>query len=239
MVGKYSHAPITEAVIEIRVLGRDDLSLNELLGLQRDEPDFTERKNIQYATAEFVLGEKVSYEGSGKHIGYQFWSSDKKHVFQARLDGFGFSRLAPYDSWESFVSEARRIWHRYRAVALPRAIERVGVRYINRLDLPAPADLKRYLRTGPEIAPDLPQELGNWVMHLEIPDREMLLVVNETALPSVVPGTVAVLLDIDLVVPKGVPQDERELWELFETLRRRKNEVFEQSITNELRERIR
>ena len=27
------------------------------------------------------LGEKISYEGSGKHVGYQFWSSDKKRVF--------------------------------------------------------------------------------------------------------------------------------------------------------------
>lgn len=238
MVGKYSRAPITEAVIEIRVLGRDDGSLNDFLSLQRDEPDFTERKDVQYATAAFALGEKISYEGSGKHVGYQFWSSDKKRVFQARLDGFNFSRLAPYDSWETFISEAQRIWRRYRAVALPKAIERVSVRYINRLDLPAPADLKQYLRTGPEIAPDLPQELGNWVLHLEIPYGEMLLVLNEAALPSVVPGTVAVLLDIDLVMTNRVPQDETGLWDLFETLRHRKNEIFERSITKELRERI-
>ena len=41
--------------------------------------------------------------------GYIFASSDERQIFQARLDGFSFSRLAPYDRWETFRDEARRL----------------------------------------------------------------------------------------------------------------------------------
>jgi hypothetical protein len=71
-------------------------------------------------------------------IGWRFVSPDKLHVFQARLNGFTFSRLPPYVDWESFRTEARRLWDLYRAVANPIAPTRIAVRYINRLDLPLP-----------------------------------------------------------------------------------------------------
>src|SRR5207253_4384748 len=106
--------------------------------------------------------------GVRTHIGYTFTSSDGLQAFQSRLDGFTFSRLAPYNGWESFCSEARRLWNIYREVTQPQAVTRAAVRYINRLDLPLPIrDLKDYLRTVPEVSPDLPQGLSGYFMQLQ------------------------------------------------------------------------
>ena len=49
----------------------------------------------------------------------------------------------------------------------------------------------------------------------------------------------AVALDIDVFKQGGAPQEEPEMWEYFETLRSRKNEVFEACISDAMRERLR
>jgi uncharacterized protein (TIGR04255 family) len=117
-----------------------------------------------------IGGEAVGTTASQAQVGYDFPSGDGKQIFQARLDGFAFSRLAPYDCWESFRDEGRRLWEIYRTVAQPEVVTRIGVRYINRLDLPLQnLDFKHYLRTVPEVSPDLPQGLSGYFMQLRIP----------------------------------------------------------------------
>ncbi|MCO6459644.1 MAG: TIGR04255 family protein [Pirellulaceae bacterium] len=75
---------------------------------------------------------------------------------QSRVNGFTFSRLAPYESWEPFRHEARRQWEVYRNRLNPQGVARIAVRCINRIDLPGDSvDLKEYFRTSPEIAPEL------------------------------------------------------------------------------------
>lgn len=236
---RYSRAPIREALIDIRVQPRDGLVVRDLEAMASGTSAYSQRKDIQLMTTELKVEGPPSAQTSAEQIGFQFWNSERTRVFQARLDGFTSSRLAPYDCWNDLRDEARRLWDQYRGLTRPERILRIAVRYINRLDLPTPADLKVYLRTSPEIAPDLPQYLGNWLMHLEIPDGRRQLIINESVAPPAVPGTVAIFLDIDLFQTLDPPQDDVELWNTFEEFRVRKNEVFERSITEAVRERIR
>jgi uncharacterized protein (TIGR04255 family) len=77
------------------------------------------------------------------------------------LDGFAMSRLAPYENWNAVRDEARRLWDIYRSIAKPSKLIRLAVRYINRIDMPLPlGDFKDYLRTVPDVSPDLPQGLA-------------------------------------------------------------------------------
>jgi uncharacterized protein (TIGR04255 family) len=237
-VARYSRAPIVEAVIDIKVKQRVGFSLDLFDALAASETSYPDRKVMRLGTGTVDLDKNVPVTGNVKVIGTQFWTADKSRAFQATEYGFSSSRLAPYDCWDDFRDEARRLWKRYREVTQPEAITRAAVRFINRLDLPEPADLDRYLRTKPVIASDLPQALEGWFMQLQIPDGEYGLILSEGAVPSPTsPATVGVLLDIDVFTMK-VPQEEGELWELFERLRVRKNVFFEGSITEELRGRI-
>lgn len=170
--------------------------------------------------------------------GYKFISVNGKSIWQSRMDGFTFSQLAPYASWSPFRDEARRLWGRFREKTMPEAIERLAVRYINRIDVPSPGiDLKQYFRTSPEISPDLPQELSGYFMQLTLPQPDLggAVLINQAIIPPPKPDMVSVVLDIDLFSEQNVPQSEEAIWDFFERLHVRKNEVFEACITDQTR----
>ena len=236
----YPNAPITEALIDLRVELPKRVTVAELEKIHAEEKTvYPIKKNRHEVTGQIQGGEQVAAAASSKHIGFIFTSQDQKQIFQARLDGFTLSRLAPYESWDEFCKEARRLWDRYRSVVEPTKIVRLAVRYINRLDLPLPVpELNEYLRTVPEISPELPQGLAGYFLRLQIPmeDIKATLLINQTIIEPNAPNVVAVVLDIDLYRDVDVPQNEDAMWNMFEVLRVNKNKVFESSITDRTRE---
>lgn len=245
----YPNAPITEAALDIRVQLPESVVLSDLATMQTEETArYPGKRQMNAIAVEFQAtlggGSEPADTGSTTRTpnGFMSLSSDERQVFQARLDGFTFSRLAPYDRWETFVLEARRLWARYREVARPTTISRVAIRTINRLDLPLPfADFKEYLRTVPEVSPGLPQGLAGFFMQLQMPqpDMDAMCLLNETMIPPAKPGFVSVVLDTDLYRTGHIASDEAGLWELFETLRARKDEIFEECVTDKARELFR
>jgi uncharacterized protein (TIGR04255 family) len=236
----YSRSPLTEAVIDLRVKLSREVELETLASIQSvRKKDYPTRQDRIALQGQFTTDPKAPpATASRTHIGYSFTSIDKRQIVQARLDGFAFSRLAPYESWESFRDEARQWWDTYRTVTKPEEVIRVAVRYINRLDLPLPLeDFTDYLRTTPEVSPDLPQLLSGYFMQLQIPQEDLrgMLILNQTIVPPPNPQTVSILLDIDLFRESDIPREENELWDFFEQLRVRKNEVFEACITEQMR----
>ncbi|MFE1744384.1 TIGR04255 family protein [Coleofasciculus sp. H7-2] len=238
----YSRAPITEAVIDLRVQLPEEVKLDTLaqvyLTIQTDYPI---REDMFVVEGLMIAGASVGATASQTQIGYRFSSSNQKQIFQARLDGFSFSQLAPYDSWETFREQAHRLWSIYRSLTNPKAIARIAVRYINRLDIPLPLnDFKDYLRTVPEVSPDLPQGLSGYFMQLQIPqhDLEAMLVLNQAIVPPPAPDVVSVLLDIDVFRERDIPNDQVGLWNYLEQLHIRTDQVFEACITDRTRELI-
>ncbi len=236
----YPNPPITEALIDLRVELPERVTVADFEKIYAEEKSaYPVKKNRNLVIGQMQVGEQVAASTSSKHIGFIFTSPDEKQVFQARLDGFTMSRLAPYESWNVFCAEARRLWDRYRSVVEPDKLVRLALRYINRLDLPAPVrDLKDYLRTVPEVSPDLPQDLAGYFLRLRIPmeDIKSTLLVNQTIIEPSGPNVVSVVLDNDLFRDAEVPQNEDEVWNFFEDLRICKNDVFEASITERTRE---
>src|SRR5207253_8822162 len=157
------------------------------------------------------FGGRFSTSTTSQQFGFVFASKDQRLILQARLDGFALSRLAPYENWETFRDEARRLWTAYRRYAHPEKIVRLAVRYVNRLDLPLPLrDLKDFLATVPEVSPRLPQGLAGFFMQLNIPqmDSRNTLLLTETMIEPAGPGVISVVLDIDVGRSDDVPGDE-------------------------------
>lgn len=241
----YSRAPITEAIIDLRVEARKDLTLTELERCQAGEEDAYPKKAIhKRAVGQIQLGgpEGFSHTGSAEEIGFIFTSADDKQLFQVHPDGFTMNRLGPYPGWKAFRDEARRLWNVYRECARPHKVLRMAVRYINRLDLPRQElDLKDFLKTWPEVSAEIAQPIESFVMQLAIPQNDIrgTLRLAEALVASPGPDTISVALDIDLFRTENVPGNEEEMWGLFEDLRHRKNKVFEACITDKTRELIR
>lgn len=236
----YRNAPITEGLIDIRVQLPPDITLESLDAVsQQVKNEFPTRQDRYLIEGKFTVTPQVSASTKKSKIGYIFFSADQKYALQARLDGFTFSRLKPYETWETLRAEARRWWETYRDILKPIRITRVAVRYINQIDIPLPMkDFKDYLRTVPEVSTDLPQALSGFLMRLQIPQDDInahLILTQALVSPPPVPNVASVILDIDLFRERIELNSDDGLWDLLKTFRARKNQVFESCITDNAR----
>src|SRR5437899_1973035 len=137
----YPNAPIAEAILDIRVSLPGETPLDQLSQVNAETADaFPTQREAIAVTGQFTVGPQVSSSTTQSRNGYVFVSEDERSVFQARLDGFSFSRLAPYEDWSSFRAAAHRQWSAYRTELDPTTIDRVALRYVNRINLPLPFD---------------------------------------------------------------------------------------------------
>jgi uncharacterized protein (TIGR04255 family) len=238
---QYERAPITEALIDIRVQVPDvfnTVALERVYDLVRDHYP-VKQKRLFLVEGRISAGDEVGASATQKPWGFAFVSEDAKQVFQARLDGFTFSRLRPYGTWNDLRDEARRLWGLYRSVSNPPKILRVAVRYINQIDIPQSGiEYKDYFRTVPEVSPDLPQRLSGFFMQLQFPQDDFggQLVLTQTAITPATPSTTSVILDLDVSKDGADIATDDEAWRLLEILRNRKNEFFEGCITDRARQ---
>jgi uncharacterized protein (TIGR04255 family) len=235
----YENAPITEALIDIRVeLPASETGLQVLESVHDGVKNtYPGKKKRLYLQGQLSAGDEVGASATQTVMGYSFSSEDGKQIFQARRDGFTFSRLRPYGSWPQLRDEARRLWHIYREAVNPDKVTRVAVRYINQIDIPVSTiDYKDYFRTTPEVSPELPQALSGFFMQLQFPEADFggLLILTQTTVPPPNPATNSVILDLDVFKQTGLVSDD-DVWGVLETLRNRKNEFFEGCITEKTR----
>jgi len=241
----FDNAPIREAIIAIQVHDLPQSSIGDLRALpekvKTSYPLCTELGEAQFVGQLGPQG--TTSTAHHRPIGFQFQSADSKQIFQVRVNGFSFHRLAPYESWDPFKNEASNLWRLYREVVGPVKILNFTVRYINTLIVPAPtgASLEDYLRVYPYLPPEFPQTLNGYFMRLDLPvpdegSGEGALTVTQTLLPSE-PGTASILLDnIFSYAALGVTDDI--LWKKIDGVQAVKNRVFLAALTPEMQKRI-
>jgi uncharacterized protein (TIGR04255 family) len=238
----YENAPIVEAVIDIRCANPQTLSLRNLSGLSEElAPEY-----VPYADA-IEIHEVRTAEGNHsrteRKMGFALRALDEKRIVQFQLEGFAFSRLAPYPRWEVFISEAEHLWQKYKRTTLPVAVRRVGVRYINRLEIGTPVidDLRPFLNLHPVTPWGLTSPPAGFFMQVKQPQGlgERMLVVNEATVQNTETGRVAIVLDLDAFAERDFDVDDTAIWNLVEELHVSAGAAFEASITDKVRELIR
>jgi uncharacterized protein (TIGR04255 family) len=237
----FDKAPIVEALIAIDVGVLNDEQFSQLNSAGRSlESDYPDSEPLNQFQLQFGLTFQtggVSHQTSqqGAPYGYKFVSRDKRQLAVFRRNGFSFSRLPPYEKWDSFRSEARRVWDVYRTAARSVPISGFGLRYINRVSFPVQADVAQYLRLYPHI-PDnrdgSPRVLNSSFLRAEstIENPPGNLTIQQATLPQEHPGLVTLSLDFDL---RFVHDDanEEHVWTTLEAARHIKNELFVASLT--------
>ena len=235
-----NNAPITEALIDFRVKARPDLNVKDfaVVGPQVDHllPKMEEKRGME-AMIEFRAGESQARTKDLGLMGYFFKSSDEKHIAQFRTDGFTFNRLRPYTSWDEVFPLAMDFWRVYWNVARPEVVTRLAVRYINSVPLPQPVeDFDDYLRAAPPIPPELPQFMGGFLSRITIhdPDTDISANVAQALEQNVDAGTQTVIVDIDAFRHVDYSPDDPGIVETFAQLRKFKNDVFFNILTEEM-----
>jgi uncharacterized protein (TIGR04255 family) len=235
-----SRAPIVEAVIEIRARAEIpwvEQAVSEALKAKLpDYPQFVSQNEVkQEVSFDLVQGSQAKQHDLGWK-GLRLQSGDGRHVAQFNRDGFLFSRLHPYESWEKLQGEALRLWGIYCDLARPTETQRTGLRFINRFTLPAQETrFEDYVE--PHAKPprnlDLPF-LGFFHQDtLAVPGYPYALNVVRTVQPPQDLKTqgLAIILDIDVftIHPLEIRMDQMNKW--LTEMRWLKNKVFFGSVT--------
>lgn len=239
-----TRAPIVEAVIDLRANP----------SVQWDQDDFQKRLKQQlsdYPTAQpqrRFQGEIKAEAGKPFEqrvvdlgwSGLQFRSKDQSNVAKFEKDGFAFSRLEPYQDWHSFEAEALRLWKTYVELTRPVAIQRIGVRFINRMLFPADGfRLDAYLNDSPQPLLSLGLIRGGF-LHVDafrVPETAYVVNLARTEQPiEGTPARIPVILDIDVFTYELMALDETLLKKRLAEMAWWKNKVFFSSITAKTQE---
>lgn len=234
-------APIVEAVIDIRA--RSTATLNEETLRPRIEAALS---GYQFLDSHQELQHEIKLEdgqASSQVIrfdwkGLRFQSDDKKHIAQFNRDGFVFSRLEPYQDWPQLHSEAMKLWQVYLELANPVAIDRLGLRFINRIQLPiGESQFEGYMNSAPQPPQGLDLPFAGF-MHQDtfmVLNQPYVINIVKTIQPPAVDerSGAALILDIDVLTTQGYELDGgAELSRHLLEMRWLKNKVFFGSITD-------
>lgn len=239
---QYPRAPITEAVIEIRFqepVPKDLVEKVRSRVLEQGHYLLLDTWNVRTVQVDIA---SVLASVAQEATGYRVSSLDRADVFLITTASFAVSRLAPYAAWESFYARSTRDWGVWKRVVGYRRIQRIGVRYINRIDIPSKPGQKIRLEDYFTCYPEVPEGTGfpglaSYAMQLQLPGGPdgSNLMINGASVPSPLLNHASFLLDLDISIEGDVPQKDEELWGLIGRIREYKNTAFESCITDRAR----
>lgn len=229
-----SRAPIVEAVIDIRCRPAkplEEASLRSLLKERLEEYNLLDSQREFEGEMKFAPGHPVSQ--TVRDLGWKglrFKSADPKHIAQFNRDGFVFSRLDPYQDWAQLTGEALRLWELYRELAQPTDVQRIGLRFINRIRIPEGARrISDFIHSAPVPPRGLPFPFQGFIHRdtLAVPGYPYAVNLARTIQPATEQlSGVAIVLDIDAFTTQPFPLDSSRLLRHLEEMRWLKNKVF-------------
>ena len=233
-----TNAPIIEAIIEFQFSVSDNVTIEMLREvadvLKTDFPQQEEKRSSIFKAVIKSSGPETEVHDGGL-VGISAKNSDNKNIVQLFRDRFSFSQLPPYQNWELLEEHAIKIWNIFLDKTKIDGVNRVGVRFINKIELDLPLDdFNDYIVGAPVVPDGLPQFLGAFDMRLIIPNKDIEAdgIINMSMSgfdkeKNVVP----VILDVDVGKTGRMQSDEESLHKTLAELRHYKNELFFRNIT--------
>lgn len=162
--------------------------------------------------------------------GFRLKDKSTRYVAQFTPTGVVFSRLEPYETWDSFSAEAIKFWRIFLDLAKPVEIQRLGVRDINRISIQEGEDLSAYLKSVPPSLPgmEFPTKAFFHQDQYQVPGYPYTITWVQTVQTNAsisIQGK-AIIVDIDVFTGDLVNLDENNLIQHLLKMRWLKNKVF-------------
>jgi uncharacterized protein (TIGR04255 family) len=237
----YKRPPITEAVIEIRYAEPAELTLlaDAAAHFKSEYPAQQKIMNAGVAVGGVPLPPHDALQIKFDQ-GHRLSSVDQTELVVLWAPSFVVAQLAPYPGWSHFFNRFTRDWKTWKRVVGYRKIARIGVRYINRIDIPAKGpvfDESEYVKVYPQLPPEFGPVVTYGLQAQSPPDAEDCRVtLNSASVLSPLLGYSAILLDIDVAMEPTPPQNDEDIFVLLNKMRVRKNAMFEACLTDRARE---
>lgn len=157
-------------------------------------------------------------------------------------DSLTVSQLAPYPGWEAYFARFQRDFKAHKRPGTHRAISRVGLRYINRVDIPATGNVvehEQFVNVYPRV-PDAFGPMVGFSMQVQFVLENIGGHTNVSTMPvqPVTLGHASFLVDIDVYKTITTPMTDDALYVLLQQMRVEKNRIFEACVTQRAREEL-
>jgi len=229
---RYRKPPITEAVIDF---GFSPVSENDL---QR----ISQRFKSRYSKIEGVLKLDVNINNGvasakASPNGFKMTAANGCDVIMFDRQHFGTIRLAPYEGWESLITDCKNNFASLEKIINRTTVNRIGVRYVNRIDVPLAMAESRpiydFLITSFQLPPNLGGPLSEYTCAatFTLPKSDLKCRFQSAIVPSILIDHRSITLDLDVFLDANIPIKRDDFWEKLEDIRDKKNQLFESSIT--------
>jgi uncharacterized protein (TIGR04255 family) len=158
-----------------------------------------------------------------------------------RTNGLTVARLAPYPGWLEFEGRVQNIWKIWRKHAGAHQMARIGVRFVNRIDIPSdgatPIAVESYLNFNVRSPANNLPPMANFQIQSSYasPDTGFTITLNSAPVPSPLVNHLSIVLDIDIGIQIGTIISDSEMWQKLQEMRKLKNQIFEDCITDQAR----
>lgn len=241
----FAKAPIILSILQFRYKTIENFNSNSLkekgVLINSDYPEIRERfvQQIHFKANKPNGTTNVSLDDK-KIDGVQFISKDKKKNLVIGKDRFTCEMHGNYSGWEEFSTEARKLWELFQNELSGIHLTGLSLRYVNRINLPGDFhDISDYFTTY--IQSSSGEHLLN-TFQLKYttnePENKLTIHVGHVLEPQI-EGNYPYLFDIDVIYASSIQNDSKTIWEIFDTLRGKKNYIFNDGLTEKSKNLIR
>jgi uncharacterized protein (TIGR04255 family) len=244
----YPRPPITEAVIDLRFAGNVEAgqlieALERALGDQVGGPRQVQDLVTLQATRNT---DGLATEGQITHLLTLLSSADGLRLVGCGDGMLSVHVLAPYPGWAAFIEQATAGVHAVKPLVGAAPVHQIAVRYVDRIVLPATkgVSFQEYLTAFPGRPPSMPGEVlafHHVTQSVDPADGTLASLVLASAPPPGAEGRPVAILDLTVWQQgEALARLDNDAWLPFvEHLHHRQREVFEDCITDRLRESFR
>lgn len=232
----YRRPPIQEAVIDFRFSApiTNEKLLKFLKKVEKRYPFKQDQINFGF----FISPGQVALNQSP--AGYKLQSLEDLRIAILQAEGFTSSKLAPYLGWADLRKQTEDLLLDLSKVAGKMFAQRLGVRFINRLDIPGEdIDIAEWITLNVSLPTGLSTAINSFGVQVSFPaDGDFITTVIIQSVQSPMVGNSSISLDIDVSCTKISDFESIGVWQRLEQMRVLKNRVFESCLTLKMRERF-
>jgi uncharacterized protein (TIGR04255 family) len=238
---RYARPPIAEALSEIYFTGSNWDSTTPGLFYEEVRNDYPNKAEMKLVEVEVQLPSgqaRAQQMQTGPRM--SFARRDNSRLIQLDRDLLVVNQLLPYPRYEEWRNEVLHGLEVYRRLAAPSGIDRLGVRYLNRVNIPVVGPglrMEDYFRVHPQIPAELGGAHGAFMLQvLMIPvclGHQLTLTLG--LVPPLEPNTMTFLLDLYNVIQLAGQDVFGQVPRLLDQAHANVVHTFENAITDQSR----
>ena len=237
----YRKPPVVEALCEIYFAGSiwDDTIPGAFY--ERIKHEFPKKQQREIQQAQITLGQGTASAGvQTLPPRIQFVSQSGNKMVQVAENLLVVNQLRPYrhfEEWERAVYVALK---EYKSAASPQRVSRIGIRYINRIEIPGTrVSMEDYFTIYPQLSKSLGNTHRSFLVRVEVPQADqghtVLITFGSSEPPQAIGDKLLFMLDLYDIAELNIPPNESEVRAQIRQAHGNVGRAFEDSITDRLR----